>query len=83
MFFLPSDPVLTEGRELPVNLILLDVMDLDAILGMEWLSQHYAIVDCRRREVIFRTPNVEEFKLWVTRVLHLRILSPLLLLERC
>ena len=47
---------------MPVNLVLLDVMDFDVILGMDWLSQHFATVDCRRKEVIFRIPNDEEFK---------------------
>ena len=54
--------MLIEGRELLVNLVLLDVMDFDEILGMDWLSKHYATVDCQRKEVIFRIPNVEEFK---------------------
>ena len=44
------------------DLVLLDVMDFDVILGMDWLSQHFATVDCRRKEVIFRIPNEEEFK---------------------
>ena len=39
-------PVLIEGRELPVDLVLLDVMDFNVILGMDWLSQHYTMVDC-------------------------------------
>ena len=54
--------VLIEGRELLADLVLLDVMDFDVILGMDWLSQHFATVDCRRKEVIFRIPNDEEFK---------------------
>ena len=78
---LPGFSVLFEGRELLADLVLLDVMDFDVILGMDWLSQHFVTVDCRRKEVIFRILNVEEFK--VTRVLHLRILSPPLLLEIC
>ena len=45
-----------------VNLVILDVMDFDVILGKDWLSQHFATVDCRRKEVIFRIPNDEEFK---------------------
>ena len=40
----------------------MDVMDFDVILGMDWLSQHYATVDCQRKELIFRIPNGEEFK---------------------
>ena len=43
------------------DLVLLDVMDFDVILGMDWLSKHYAIVDCWRKEVIFRISNDEEF----------------------
>ena len=55
-------PVLVEGRELPVDLVLLDVMDFDVILGMDWLSQHYATLDCRSKVVIFKIPGEEEFK---------------------
>ena len=44
--FFPSCPVLVEGRELPADLVLLDVIDFDVILGMDWLAQYYATVDC-------------------------------------
>ena len=82
--FLPSYPVLIEGRELLADLVLLDVMDFDVILGMDWLSQHYATVDCLRKEVIFlEFQMMKNLSLWVTRVLHLRTLSPPLLLEKC
>ena len=60
--FLPGCPVLIEGRELSADLVLLDVIDFDVILGIDWLSQHYATVDCRRKVVIFRIPNDEKFK---------------------
>ena len=51
--------MLSEDRELQVDLILLD---FDVILGMDWLSQHYATVGCRRKEVIFRISDAEKFK---------------------
>ena len=57
----PSCPVLVEGRELLTNLVLLDVIDFDVIVGMDWLAKHYATVDYREKEVIFRIPNDEEF----------------------
>ena len=41
--------MLIKGRKLLADLVLLDVMDFDVILGMDWLSQHYAIVDCQRK----------------------------------
>ena len=47
--FFPSCPVLVEGRELPVDLVLLDVIGFDVILGMDWLAQYYATVDWRRK----------------------------------
>lgn len=60
--FFPSCPVLVEGRELFIDLVLLDVIDVDVILGMDWLTQHYATLDCREKEVIFRISSDEEFR---------------------
>ena len=59
--FFPSCPVLVEGRELLADLVLLDVIDFDVILGMDWLVQHYASLDYREEVVTFRIPNDEEF----------------------
>ncbi|CAL8113745.1 unnamed protein product [Prunus armeniaca] len=42
---------------LEVDLIRLDIMDLDVILGMDWLAKHHASVDCFRKEVVFRSPR--------------------------
>ena len=61
--FRSNCPVLIEGRELLADLVLLDVMDFDVILGMDWLSQYFATVDCRRKWLIFRILNDKEFKL--------------------
>ena len=60
--FFPSCPVLVEGRELLADLVLLDVIDFDVILGMDWLARHYASLDCREKVVIFRIPNDDEFR---------------------
>ena len=60
--FLPSYPVLMEERELLADLVLLDVISFDMILGMNWLAQYYASVDCRAKEVIFRIPGDDEFR---------------------
>ncbi|XP_020548140.1 uncharacterized protein LOC110011705 [Sesamum indicum] len=37
---------------LPVDLIVLDLKEFDVILGMDWLAQHKAIVDCCKKEVM-------------------------------
>src|SRR5262249_9101484 len=33
----------------------------DVILGMNWLAQHYATLDCREKRVMFRIPGDDEF----------------------
>ena len=54
--------MLVEGRELLADLVLLDVIDFDVIVGMDWLAKHYTTVDCREKEVIFKISNDEEFR---------------------
>ena len=43
------------------HLVLLDVIDFEVILGMDWLAQYYASLDCREKVVIFKIPNNDEF----------------------
>ena len=57
----PSCLVLVEGRELLMDLVLLDMLDFDMILEMDWLARHYATLDCWEKEVIFRILNDVEF----------------------
>ena len=52
--------VLVEGRQMLATLHVLDMIDFDVILGMDWLSAHYATVDCRNRTVVFRLPGEPE-----------------------
>ena len=44
------------------HLVLLDVIDCEVILGMNWLAQYYACLDCREKVVIFKIPNNDEFR---------------------
>ena len=59
--FFHSCSMLVEGKELPTDLVLLDVIGFDVILLMDWLAQYYATVDFRAKEVIFRIPDENEF----------------------
>ena len=36
--------------------------ELFVTLGMDWLAQHYASLDCHEKVVIFRIPNDDEFR---------------------
>ncbi|XP_050233246.1 uncharacterized protein LOC126681739 [Mercurialis annua] len=55
----PSCPVRVQGRDLMVDLILLEVLVFYVILGMDWLAQYYANMDCRKKIVTFNTPEIE------------------------
>ena len=42
-----------EGREFPADLLELNISDFDVILGMYWLSEHHAAIDCRSKVIRF------------------------------
>ncbi|XP_052191886.1 uncharacterized protein LOC127801065 [Diospyros lotus] len=44
-------------RELPGDLVVLDIKDFDLILGMDWLSRHHAKVDCYGKVIHFELPQ--------------------------
>ena len=44
------------------DLVLLDVIDFEVILGLDWLAQYYASLDCWEKVVTFKIPNNDEFR---------------------
>ena len=48
-------------REMPVDLVLLNLQDFDVILRMDWSASYHASVDCFRKNVIFSIPGQLEF----------------------
>ena len=55
-------PVKIAGRELPVDLMVLEMVDYDMILGMDWLSKCNATIFCRRKKVVFQPFEEEIFE---------------------
>ena len=55
-------PVKVTGRELPVDLIVLEMVDYDVILGMDWLSKYNGTIFCRNKKVVFQPSEGKEFK---------------------
>ncbi|KAA3483961.1 Transposon Ty3-I Gag-Pol polyprotein [Gossypium australe] len=43
----------------PANLVLLPFYEFDIILGMDWLTLHHAIVNCKRKSINLRSQNSE------------------------
>ena len=46
--------ILVEGVVLKTNLIPLEMSDFDVILGMDWLSNHRASMDCFIEKIMFK-----------------------------
>ena len=42
---------------MPADLIVMEISDFDIILGMDWLSEHFAFIDCKEKRVIFHIPD--------------------------
>ena len=50
-------PIKIREYEFLGDLIELSFKEFDVILGMDWLSRHQVMVDCRMKRVTLRTPN--------------------------
>ncbi|KAA0042457.1 reverse transcriptase [Cucumis melo var. makuwa] len=49
--------VLIDGETLEVDLISLNIQEFDVILGMDFLSNHYASLNCHQKEIVFKRPG--------------------------
>ncbi|KAL0544915.1 hypothetical protein IC582_020045 [Cucumis melo] len=50
------------GHVIEVTLLVLDMLDFDVILGMDWLAANHASINCSRKEVSFNPPSMASFK---------------------
>ena len=64
-------PIKIRKYEFPGDLIELSFREFDGILGMDWLSRHQVVVDCRMKRVTLRTPSGEEVTFIGERPNHL------------
>ena len=51
-------PILIEDVVMPTNLVPLDIVDFDVIVGMDWLHYNHAKLDCYQKAVTFHRPNM-------------------------
>ncbi|KAM2749423.1 hypothetical protein EV2_028318 [Malus domestica] len=56
----PGCPVMVEEVVMPANLILLDIVDIDVILGTYWLHYNCAKIDCYGKTVTFHRLGLSE-----------------------
>ena len=50
-------PIIIGYLTMPADLVVMEINDFDIILGMDWLSEHYAFIDCREKKVVFKIPD--------------------------
>ena len=43
-------PIVIFGRELYVDLIIMEMYDYDLILGMDWLTRYNAVIDYQKKK---------------------------------
>ena len=59
-----------------VDLVILEMVDFDVILGMTWLSPNFAILDCNAKTVTLAKPETDPL-VWEVTTLPLQfVLSP-------
>jgi hypothetical protein len=51
-----------KGVDIVANLIILELKDIDVILGMDWLSKHKVLINCAKMSMKFTTPDGKELK---------------------
>ncbi|KAL5545301.1 hypothetical protein UlMin_009085 [Ulmus minor] len=61
-YWLRSIPIVIAGRELSVDLVILDMFDYDVIVGMDFLSKYGAKINCKSRSVNFKPADEDQFK---------------------
>ena len=54
--------VVVEGIMLKANLIPLEMVDFDVILGMDWLSNHRASMNCFTKKINYEKPGYSNFE---------------------
>ncbi|TYK29817.1 ty3-gypsy retrotransposon protein [Cucumis melo var. makuwa] len=50
------------GHVIEVTLLVLDILDFNVILCMDWLATNHSSIDCSRKEVAFNPPLMASFK---------------------
>ena len=51
-------PLMVHDREFSVDLTALPFKEFDLILGMDWLSKHWAIIDCDKKTVVLKCSDL-------------------------
>ncbi|KAG8474923.1 hypothetical protein CXB51_031618 [Gossypium anomalum] len=76
-------PLVIRGSCFPADLILLPFDEFDVILGMDWLTVHDAIVNCKRKTIDLRCVNNEIIRVESTDLNKLPAVISSMLAQKC
>ncbi|KAL5546618.1 hypothetical protein UlMin_006305 [Ulmus minor] len=61
-YWLRAVPIVIAGRELSMDLVILDMFDYDVIIGMDFLTKYEATINCKARTVTFKPTGEAPFE---------------------
>ncbi|KAL5568094.1 hypothetical protein UlMin_024669 [Ulmus minor] len=61
-YWLRAVPIVIAGRELSMDLVILDMFDYDVIIGMDFLTKYEATINCKARTVKFKPTGEAPFE---------------------
>jgi hypothetical protein len=56
-YWSPSTSIFLRGAAFKVNPIVLRTARIDLILGMDWMKQHRAVIQCQEKSVVVTAPS--------------------------
>ena len=59
------------GLEITIDLVIIDILSFEVIVGMDWLDRHHAVLDFYLKEVTFQTSSSSYLSFYGDRRLHL------------
>jgi hypothetical protein len=61
----PSASLPLRGVDFPVSSVVLRTSSIDVILGMDWMKQHLAVIQCKEKVVTLTTPKGDKISVEV------------------
>jgi hypothetical protein len=62
---LPLSKSFFKGVDFPVSPVVLRTSGIDVILGMDWMKQHLAMIQCKEKVVTLTTPKGDKISVEV------------------